>query len=56
MKTVKWTILPSQERLLLKINEEDVYFIFINNEEVWNTLSKKEAEYYFDEFKTNQLI
>ena len=56
MKTIKFTMLSPEEKLALMINQEDVYFVFLNNEEIWNTLNRKEAEYYFEEFKFNTLI
>lgn len=56
MKTIKFTMISPEEKLSLKISLEDVFFVFINDEEIWNTLDRKEAEYYFKEFKINPLI
>lgn len=56
LKTIKYTQISPEVRLSLKVNIEEVYKIFVNNEEIHNTLDKKEAYYYFEEFKHNDLI
>lgn len=56
MKTIKWTILEGDRKLSLKCSSENVFFIHLDGEELHNTLSKEEAEYYFEEFKFNDLL